>query len=214
MLPKLSWCPTSPKEQGIGPSRAQGTMAMAWTWTEPRPWEMFAFSAAQEVGCGQCWAQEPGFTFHFFIRAWDDSVSVLCCAVLVPDVLLQHSWMPVFGLFHKKGTSLCKGILTCWNTVWSHWDTSYSLERLNQAPKQLWAETAISTPFVHPCIDLVLSNLAQLTSNWAWSLARAAVTVGLTSWKPAERPVCSSCHKCLWPISNVYVVQDHINSTN
>lgn len=79
---KIPWCPMSPKEHGTGLSGAQGMIAMAQTRTEPRPWEIFAFSAAQEVGCGQCWAQEPGFTFHFCIRAWEGSVprhSGACC---------------------------------------------------------------------------------------------------------------------------------------
>lgn len=55
-------------------------------------------------------------------------------------------------------------------------DTWHSLEKVNQAPKQSWAETAISTPFVHPCIHLFLSSLVQLACNWAWSPERAAVT--------------------------------------
>lgn len=43
----------SPQEQVLR-SGAQGTTAMAWTRTEPRPGRYFTFSAAQEVGWGQC----------------------------------------------------------------------------------------------------------------------------------------------------------------
>lgn len=77
----------------------------------------------------------------------------------------------------KKHTYFCKGVLTCWNTAWNHWEGRLvQFREVNQAPRQLWAETAISTPFVHPCIVWVLSSLAQLRYIWAWSPARAAVT--------------------------------------
>lgn len=42
----------SPKNTSL--SDAQGAMAMAGTWTEPRPWQILAFSDAQDVGCGHC----------------------------------------------------------------------------------------------------------------------------------------------------------------
>lgn len=93
-------------------------------------------------------------------------------------------------------------------------DTWCNLEKLTK-PQSSYEQRL---PFLHHLCTHVLSELFQVWHSSAVSesgaLQELQWLVGLTSWKPAERPVCSPCHKCLWPISNVYVVQDHINSTN
>lgn len=204
----------SPEEQGTGPSSAQGTTAMAWSQTEPSPWQIFAFSAAQEVKCGQCWDKEPGFALHFCIRVWGDSVprclGVCCAATRCP---LTTRMEPCLCFVPQKSTPPgVKGFSPAEHTLQSLEGHLVWFREAKPSPRAVlsrdchfcttWAPVCWLGSFKHS--PAVPEPGAQQELQWP---------AGLTSWKPA-RPACSSCHKCLWPISNIYVVQDHINSTN
>lgn len=105
----------------------------------------------------------------------------VCCAGT--RFLLQHLWTLVFVLFHKTAPTCVKGFSPAETLPGvTGRDTWCSSEKLNQAPKQVWAQTDISTPFVHPSVAWVLPRLAQLSCIWAWAQQELQWLVGLTSW--------------------------------
>lgn len=213
----------STKEQGTSLRGAHSATAMVQTWTMRDPcarggvavylrslllrrWDMFS---TEQHGHDLPFTSASGLKRTIYSDAgW--------CVLLVPDVLIQHCWAPALVLFQEKGISPCLKWFPPAETVPRA--TWHSLEQLKQ-PIQTPKAVMSRHPHVYTVCAPILTWFFQVQHG---SPAAEPVALPELQWlfrvtqrQLAERWVCSTpLHKFLWPISNVYVVQDHISYRN